>query len=117
MRRDQLNRRIHQTSAAAKTERPPSPQVIQRGRAVRSGGGDRRAFVKTTPGATTSVDVYLDEDDSDTEVTVSCYIYGGGNLNGAYPTLVDGMPFWVQNDAGVWRNKTSLYKIGVDCAT
>ncbi len=35
MRRDQLNRRVHQTSAAAKAERHRSPQVIQRGRAVR----------------------------------------------------------------------------------
>lgn len=44
MRRDQLNRRVHRTSAAAKAERHQSPQVIQRGRAVRaapggSGGG------------------------------------------------------------------------------
>ena len=44
MRRDQLNRRIHQTSAAAKTERLSSPQVIQRGRAVRAGGGGPSLF-------------------------------------------------------------------------
>ncbi len=116
MRRDQLNRRTHQTSAAARAERHQSPQVIQRGGAVRHGGGRaRRAFVKTTPGATTSVDVYLDTDATGTEVTVSCYIYGGGNLEDAFPTLVDGMPLWVQNDAGTWRNKTPIYKIGVNC--
>ncbi len=39
MRRDQLNRRTHQTSAAAKAERLSSPQVIQRGRAIRRNGG------------------------------------------------------------------------------
>ncbi len=117
MRRDQLNRRTHRTSLAAKAERHDSPHVIQRGRAVRAGGGGgRRAFVKTTPGATTSVTVHLDEDGTGPEVTVSCYIYGGGNLEDAYPTLVDGMPLWVQNDAGTWRNVTPIYKIGVDCS-
>ncbi len=134
-------------------------QYPRRRHKTRGGGGTapRRAFVKTTPGATTSVDVYLGEDlaawsgattyskgdwveDSGTEyrslqnnnlshavggaawwasgtksVTVSCYIYGGGNLEDAFPTLVDGMPLWVQNDAGTWRNVTSIYKIGVDC--
>ncbi len=82
-------------------------------------GGDDvcRAFVKTTPAATTSVDVYLYADDSDTEVTVSCYIYGGGNLEDAFPTLVDGMPLWVYNDGGTWRNVTSIYKIGTDCGS
>lgn len=79
------------------------------------GSESRRAFVKTTPGATTSVDVYLDNDASSIEVTVSCYIYGGGNLEDAFPTLTDGMPLWIQNDAGTWRNVTSIYKIGVNC--
>ena len=82
------------------------------------GAGDAvRAFVKTTPGATTSVDVYLYEDASDTEVTVSCYIYGGGNLEDAYPTLVDGMPFYVQYDhpTSAWKNVTRIDKIGVNC--
>lgn len=76
-----------------------------------------RAFVKLTPGATTSVDVYLGEDNSDTEVTVSCYIYGGGNLEDAYPTLVYGMPFYVQYDkiTKEWKNVTSLYKIAGTC--
>ncbi len=82
------------------------------------GGGEaHRAFVKTTPGATTSVDVYLYEDASDTEVTVSCYIYGGGNLEDAYPTLVDGMPLYVQYDSitSAWKNVTRIDKIGVNC--
>ncbi len=39
MRRDQLNRRVHRTSAAAKAERHQSPPIIQRGRAVRHSGG------------------------------------------------------------------------------
>ncbi|MCD6392442.1 MAG: hypothetical protein J7M40_02935 [Planctomycetes bacterium] len=116
MRRDQLTRRIQQTSLAAKAERRQSPQIIQRGKAVRAGGGGRRrAFVKTTPGATTSVDVYLDEDNSSKEATITCYIYGGGDLNGAYPPLVDGMPFWVAYENGTWRNVTSFYKIAGSC--
>ena len=48
MRRDQLNRRTHQTSAAAETERPSSPQVIQRGKAVRHGGGGGVRIFKIT---------------------------------------------------------------------
>lgn len=77
----------------------------------------RRAFVKNTPGATTSVDVYLDKDASAIEVTVECYIYGGGNLNAAYPTLVNGMPLYVQYDgaAGEWKNVTAIYAIGGTC--
>lgn len=43
MRRDQLNRRTHRTSLAAKAERRQSPQIIQRGRAVRAGGGGSTA--------------------------------------------------------------------------
>ncbi len=76
-----------------------------------------RAFVKATPGATTDVVVYLRKDDSETEVTVVCEIYGGGNLEDAYPTLVDGMPLYVQYDkeADEWKNVTSIYKIGLDC--
>ncbi|KKK87875.1 hypothetical protein LCGC14_2748830, partial [marine sediment metagenome] len=63
MRRDQLNRRTHQTSAAAKAERPPSPRVIQRGRAVRSagggGGGPQIAYCKTDSPDDTAVPCYL----------------------------------------------------------
>jgi len=63
MRRDQLNRRTHQTSAAAKAERPQSPQVIQRGKAVRASasadGGGLLAFCK------------IDAPDSD---EISCYL-------------------------------------------
>ncbi len=118
MRRDQLNRRTHRTSAAAKAERPSSPQIIQQGGAVRHGGSPRLAVVKTTPtGTDVTADVYLDEDNSNTEVTVTCIIYGGGYLVGAYPTLVYGMPLWVAYDkaAGVWRNVTPLYKIAGSC--
>lgn len=78
----------------------------------------RRAFVKSTPGAVTAVDVFLDVDTTGQEVEVECYIYGGGNLNAAFPTLVDGMPLYVQFDVatGKWKNVTSLYKIGADCS-
>lgn len=122
MRRDQLNRRVHRTSAAAKAERHQSPQILQRARAVRhSGGGGsevRRAFVKTTPtGATVTVDVYLDVDTIGDEVNVTCYIYGDGYLLDAYPTLVDGMPLYVQYDlaTSTWRNVTEIAAINEDC--
>ncbi len=118
MRRDQLNRRTHQTSAAAKAERHQSPQSIQGGAAVRHDSGRvRRAFVKSTPGATTSVDVHLDVDGTGQEVTVECYIYGGGYLEDAHPTLVDGMPLYVQYDraTSAWKNVTPIYKIGANC--
>ena len=122
MRRDQLNRRTHRTSAAAQAERHRSPQIIQRGGAVRhpGGGGNavRRAFVKTTPtGTDVTVDVYLGVDTTGDEVEVTCYIYGGGYLVDAHPTLVDGMPLYVQFDSatGVWRNVNDLLHIGEDC--
>ncbi len=105
-------------TSAGTTIRLNIAAVLERIMKNTGGGNDvRRAFVKTTPGATTSVDVYLYEDASNTEVTVECYIYGGGNLEDAFPTLTDGMPFYVQYDpaAGEWKNVTSIYKIGLDC--
>ncbi len=65
MRRDQLNRRIHQTSLAAKTERHLSPHIIQRGRAIRQsggGGGASIAYCKT------------DSPDSPDSDEMTCYL-------------------------------------------
>lgn len=116
MRRDQLNRRTHQTSAAAKAERLSSPQVMQRGRAIRA-GGPHRAFVKTAPGATTTLACRLLVDTTGKEIDVECDIYGGGFLNGAHPPFTTGDPLWVQYYDGAWRNVTTISAIDEECDT
>ena len=80
-----------------------------------SGGGTsssilRRAFVKTTPGATTTLICFLDIDTTGEEVNVECTIYGGGNLNEAHPSFVDGDELWVAYNviAGEWQNVTRI---------
>ena len=73
------------------------------------GVGLRRAFVKTTPGATTTLVCWLDVDGAN-EVNVICTIYGGGNLNEAHPSFVDGDELWVTYNAiaGEWQNVTRI---------
>ncbi len=79
------------------------------------GGGGiqlRRAFVKETPGATTTLVCYLDIDESgsSTEINVECTIYGGGNLNEAHPSFSNGTPLWVTYNTieGEWQNVTRI---------
>lgn len=91
-------------------------EIIRRVPKYGTGGGGgtqiRKAFVKTTPGASTSVVCFLDVDTTGTEVTVSVKIYaGGGNLNTAEPALVDGDDFLVYNDNGTWRNVTTFFRV------
>jgi hypothetical protein len=114
MRRDQLNRRIHQTSAAAKAERPPSPQIIQRGRAVRAGGGGgvRKAFAKTAAPASWTITCFLDEDTTGTEIDVVCEVADNAALNSAVPRLSDGTMITVWNDAGTWRSVMTFQASG-----
>ncbi len=110
MRRDQLNRRIHQTSAAAKAERHQSPQVIQRGGAVRHGGGDgaRLAYCKTDAPDSDEIDCYLDTDETGEQVTVKCRIANGSSLMYASEYLKDGDAFLVIKVNGVWES-TNLF--------
>jgi len=118
MRRDQLNRRIQQTSLAAKAERRQSPQIIQQGRAVRAGGaGNRKAFAKTAAGSGNTIVCYLDTDSHDPadEITVTIEICGGSNLNAALPRLEDGTLLTVWNDAGTWRNAGNPFQASGDC--
>ncbi len=70
----------------------------------------RRAFVKTTPGATTTLVCFLDVDTTGTQVDVECTIYGEGNLDEAHPAFVDGDPLWVAYNAvdGEWQNVTRI---------
>jgi len=62
----------------------------------------RLAYVKTTPGLTNIVAVYLDTDGAGEEVNVICNIIGGSYLNAAQPMLQDGDPIIVVNIAGTW---------------
>jgi len=99
MRRDQLNRRIHQTSSAANAERHKSPQIIQRGKAVRAGGGGgsdiRIAYCKESAPDDNKIDVYLDEDVEGEEVTAICLIINGSSLMYSAPFLNVGDPVFV----------------------
>jgi hypothetical protein len=67
------------------------------------GGAVRVAYVKTTPGATNLVDVYLDTDATGEEVTVTCSVLGlSTNLNEAVPLLTDGAQMFVAKMNGIW---------------
>ena len=87
-------------------------EVFRRQMRYRGGEGRslRRAFVKTTPGATTTLVCFLDVDTTGTQVNVECDIYGGGNLDEAHPAFVDGDPLWVAYNvvAGEWQNVTRI---------
>ncbi len=89
-------------------------EVLRRVMRYRNVGGSgampRRAFVKTTPGATTTLVCFLDVDTTGEEVNVICTIYGGGNLDEAHPPFVDGDPLWVAYNviAGEWQNVTRI---------
>lgn len=74
------------------------------------GTGIRRAFVKTTPGATTTLVCFLDVDTTGEEVNIECTIYGGGNLDEAHPAFVDGDPLWIAFNviADEWQNVTRI---------
>ena len=71
---------------------------------IDSGGAStiRKAFVKTTPGAVTTVDVFLDTDTTGSEVTVTCSVLGGTELNSAIPRLIDGSLIFVSKISGTW---------------
>ena len=66
------------------------------------GGAVRVAYVKTTPGAVSTVAVYLDTDATGEEVTVTCSIVDGSALNAASPRLTDGDQMFVIKMNGTW---------------
>ncbi len=69
----------------------------------------KKAYVKTTPGATTTLACYLDKDTTGTEISVACVIDGGGNLNAATPRLTDGEYIWVKRVGAAWVNVTPFH--------
>ena len=69
------------------------------------GGGASMAFVKTAPGAVTTVDCFLRTDTTGTEITVNCSVIGGSGtekLNAAVPRVVDGSLIFVQQFGTDW---------------
>ena len=79
-----------------------------------TGTGVRKAYVKTTPGAATTVDCYLDTDATGEEVTATCSVSGGGNLNSAIPRIADGDLIFVTEIDDAWYCVT-VFQISEDC--
>lgn len=74
----------------------------------------RIAYCKDAAGAATTIDCYLDTDATGTEITVTCSIAGGGNLNTAVPRLTDGLPIIVTKIGATWRC-TTTFNASQDC--
>ncbi len=109
----ETNKTAERIDLAAQREQLSSPQVIQQTNAVRH-AGDRRAFVKTAPGATNQVQCYLDVDLTGSVITVVCDLVGTSYLNEAVPRLAAGVPLWVKYHQGTWRAK-QLFSASEDC--
>lgn len=75
----------------------------------------QKAYVKTTPGATTTLVCYLGKDingsPTPTEINVECVIDGGGYLNACVPSVVGGDYIWAQNVLGTWVNVTPFIAV------
>ena len=76
--------------------------------------GIRKAYVKTTPGAVTTVTCYLDTDSTGDEITVTCSVVGGSALNSAIPRLTDGDLIFVSNIDSTWYCLT-VFQTSEDC--
>ena len=116
---DAVNSLLHMTGDGfVNVQRSPTGTTLSlsmnelKTRFMNFGGGTqlRRAFVKTTPGATTTLVCFLDIDTTGQEVNVECTIYEGGNLDDAFPSFTDGDPLWVAFNAidGEWQNVTRI---------
>ena len=78
-----------------------------------NGTEPRKTFVRTTPGATSAVECYLDTDSSSgvtpgARITVFCELIGVGatsGLNAVIPRLEDGvlLPAWLDSRTNDWR--------------
>lgn len=89
---------------AAKAERHKSPQIVQRGRAIRAGGGGaaRLAYCKADAPDSPEIECYLDTDETGTLVTVRCLIHNGDSLMYATPYLKNGDPLLVEKVGDEW---------------
>lgn len=78
-----------------------------------NGTEPRKTFVRTTPGATSAVECYLDTDSSSgvtpgARITVFCELIGVGatsGLNAVIPRVEDGvlLPAWLDSRTNAWR--------------
>lgn len=103
MLQSDITRKIIRSSHAAVLEKLPSPQMVQKTKAVRYPSGRLRvAYCKTDAGAATTIVCYLDKDDTGIEITVNCSIAGGGNLDAAVPRLTDGLLILVTKIDATW---------------
>lgn len=60
--------------------------------------GVRKAFCKEDAGEGNTIAAYLDTDETGQEVTVTCTIANGSDLNEAVPVLTDGLEIPVHRD-------------------
>lgn len=88
----------------------------------RGGGGGsgttiHKAFAKAAAGTGSTIVCYLNEDtgEEEDEITVTCEIVDGADLNEAAPRLNDGTLLWVTYDNGTWRHVGLPFNGTEDC--
>lgn len=74
----------------------------------------RLAYCKNDAGAASTIVCYLDTDTTGAEITVTCSIAGGGNLNAAVPRLTDGLRIVVIKVGLTWHCVTT-FNNSMDC--
>lgn len=70
------------------------------------GGGDRVAYCVDDAGSGEDIDVFLDDDGTGEQVTATCLIANGSDLDEALPHLNDGDPMIVAKIDGTWYSTT-----------
>lgn len=80
------------------------------------GTGIIKAYAKADAGTGNTIVCYKDSDshDEDDEITVTCEIVGGSDLNSAIPRLENGDLIHVYYDAGTWTSIMTFQASG-DC--
>ncbi|MCK4959192.1 MAG: hypothetical protein KAT00_07320, partial [Planctomycetes bacterium] len=106
--------RLDKETTEIKRELGRSPVRVEQATPGSGGGGVRMAYVKTTPGAVSTVDCYLDTDGTGDEVTVTCSIAGGSQLNSAIPRIADGDLIYIAEIDGSWVCLTT-FQTTEDC--
>jgi len=79
------------------------------------GGAVRKAYCATDAGAVSTINCYLDSDDSASEeVEVNCNIIGGSKLTEALPYLSDGDMILVTQVGSEWWCISMFFNVGAD---
>lgn len=101
---DDISEKVERFDQASRLERLQSPQMIQKTKAVRYPllCPIHKAYCKTNASAATTIDCYLDVDETGPEIEVHCNVFGGGYLDSAFPELFDGDMIKVQKDGDEW---------------